>query len=113
MDNRVLPVAISIVLFIALAIISDYSKTAAAITTTMPTKLPLAIWVIWVAENGDRIAIVEFNRGLLVGMFPTVIFVAAAFWGARLGLSLVPMLAASYLAWGGALGLTLLAQKLI
>ncbi len=113
MDNRVTPVIISIILIIVLAILSDYSKTLAAITTTMPTKIPLAIWVIWAAEHGNRKAMTEFNMGLLIGIVPTVLFVAAAWWAARAGWPLVPILGAGYVAWGGALGLLVIAQKLI
>ncbi|PJF39043.1 MAG: hypothetical protein CUN55_15515 [Phototrophicales bacterium] len=112
MDNRILTVGISIILIIAIAILSEYSKTIAAITTTMPTKIPIAIWLIWVSEQGNRQAMVQFNQDMMISLIPTIIFLLATWWAARMGWSLIPMIASGYVAWGSSLGLAFLIGKM-
>ena len=45
--QRVLPVAVSIGIIIAVAVLRQYSKTFAAIAATMPINVPLALWIIY------------------------------------------------------------------
>lgn len=102
-----IPVVISIILIILLAVLSEYSKTIAAITTTMPTKIPLAIWIVYIAEKGNREAITSFNGSMFVGLIATLGFTLAAWVAAKAGWGLIPILATGYVIWAVILGIGL------
>ncbi|MBZ0297449.1 MAG: hypothetical protein K8L99_33125 [Anaerolineae bacterium] len=100
---RVLPVIISIFVIIAVAVLREYSKTFAAIAATMPINVPLALWIAFSAGDVDQTARIAFAQGLLLGIFPTVLFLIVAFLTVRSGWGLVPTIIAGYIAWGAAL----------
>jgi len=102
--QQVLPVAISVLLIVAIALVQAYSKTVAAVTATMPLTIPLALWIVYAANREDHAAITEFTGSLLMGVIATLVFSLALWLAARAGLRLIPMLAAAYLAWATALG---------
>jgi len=101
--RQVMPVVLSILVIIAVAIIRSYSKTLAAVTATMPVNIPLAMWIAYSGEHGDHDAVTQFAGNLVVGLGATVLFTAARWLAARAGLGFVPMLVVSYLTWGGVL----------
>lgn len=105
--QQVLPVVISIVVIVTIALLQAHSKTVAAITATMPLTIPLALWIVYVANRTDRAALTEFTGSLLIGVSATLVFTAALWLAARAGLRLIPMLAIGYAAWAAALGLYL------
>jgi hypothetical protein len=111
--EKIAPVLISIIVIILIAVISEYSKTFAAITATMPLSVPLGLWIVYAAESGDKGKMVEFSSGLLYGIIPTVIFIIATWYAARTGWSIVPIIAFGYSAWGVSLGIMLTARQLI
>lgn len=98
--TRVLPVVVSIIIIIAVAILREYSKTFAAIAATMPINVPLALWIAFSAGDVDQSARVQFAEGLLLGIMPTVLFLIVAWLTVRAGWSLVPTIAAGYVVWG-------------
>jgi hypothetical protein len=97
--QRVLPVIISICIIIAVAILRQYSKSFAAIAATMPINIPLALWIAYNGDHGDRESMVQFAQSLMLGLPPTFVFIVAAWLAARAGLGLVPMLVIGYAAW--------------
>ena len=103
-----LPVLVSILVIISVALLERHSKLVAAVTATMPIKVPLALWVVYAANQGDQGTMQKFSRSLLVGIIPTLGFLIAAYVGARLGLKLVPMLLLGYGVWGVGIGLSFL-----
>lgn len=111
--QRVLPVVVSIFIIIIVALARQYSRTLAAIVATMPINIPLALWVISSGEGGDQKGMVQFIEGLFIGLIPLLGFMGAAYFAARAGWSLVPMLVVGYLAWGVVLGATLIVQALL
>jgi hypothetical protein len=58
--EKIAPVVISVLVIILIAIISEYSKTFAAITATMPLSVPLSLWIVYAAEHGDQGKMTEF-----------------------------------------------------
>ena len=110
---RILPVVISILVIIIVAVISETSKTVAAVTATMPLMVPLSLWVVYAAENGDAAAMSEYTLGLLIGIIPTLIFIIVAWFLARAEWKLAPVIAVSYVAWGLALGSILGLRRLL
>jgi len=55
--NELLPVAISMVVIILVALIQRQSKSVAAVTATMPVTIPLTLWIVYSASKGDRQAV--------------------------------------------------------
>jgi hypothetical protein len=103
--HRIVPVVVSILVIIAVALLQDLSRPLAAITAAMPLGLPLAMWIVYAAEGGDRAAMVEFTGALFLSLPPLLFFALAAWLAARAGWKLIPMLVVSYAAWGVGLGL--------
>jgi hypothetical protein len=101
--RQVMPVVVSIVVIIAVAMVRSYSKTLAAITATMPVNIPLAMWIVYSGENGDHDTVAQFAGSLFAGLGATILFTVVLWLAARAGLGLVPMPVVSYLAWGGVL----------
>ena len=100
----VLPVLLSIVVIILVAVLEKQSKFAAAITATMPIGATLAIWIVYAANSGDQETMKVFTSSLLLGIIPTIGFLFAAWFASRAGLKLGPLLLVGYAVWGGCLG---------
>lgn len=109
----ILPVLLSIVVIVLVAVLEKQSKLAAAITATMPIGASLALWIVFSANDGDQAVMEQFSLGLLVGIVPTIGFIVAAWLSSRAGLNLVPMFVVSFLVWGAVLGLVLILRKFI
>lgn len=97
-----LPVAVSIVVIILVAVIQRYSRTLAAITATMPLNIPLSLWIVSEAAGDDRAGVVSFMDGMLWGILPTVVFVVVAWLAVRAGWKAGPTIAVGYAAWAAA-----------
>jgi uncharacterized membrane protein YwzB len=110
--QRVLPVIVSIAIIIGVAVARQYSRTLAAILATMPINVPLGMWVVYAGADGDPVQMEAFSRGMLIGIFPTVLFIAAVYWAFRAGWTLIPTLILGYVIWGVALGLSFLIRGL-
>lgn len=108
-----LPVLLSIVVIILVAVLEKQSKFAAAITATMPIGATLAIWIVYSANNGDPHTMKDFTAGLLMGIIPTIGFLIAAWFYSRAGLRLLPLLLVGYLTWGVLLGGVIILRKLL
>ena len=111
--RQILPVVISIVTIIAIAVLRAYSKTLTAITATMPLTIPLTLWIVYAADHGNRQSIETFTGSLFLGIGATVIFVVVLYGAARAGLGLIGMLAVSYSAWALVLGSAYLIRSLV
>jgi hypothetical protein len=100
--RQIFPVAISVLVIVSIAVLRAHSKTLAAITTTMPLKIPLAVWIIYSVEGSAPLS--SFTGAVLAGMGATVIFTVVLWLGARAGMGFMPMLGVAYLAWIATLG---------
>ncbi len=105
-SQDILPVLLSIALIIAVAILEKQSRFVASVTAVMPLTAPLALWIVYSSSGGERTATSQFSLGMLLGILPTVAFLAAVWLSARAGLKLVPMILVGYGVW--AVGLALL-----
>ena len=102
--QQVLPVVISILILILIAVLRGYSTTVAALTATMPVMIPLALWIIYAGEDGDTTVTIVFLETMVLGASATLISVIAMWLAARAGWSLASILVACYGAWGVVLG---------
>ncbi len=108
----VVPVIISISVIIIVSLLQRYSKLFAAVTATMPLTIPLALWIVYTAAQGERAQIEEFTRSLVIGVIPTLAFTLALWIGARAELKLIPMLVVGYVVWGVVLFALIAIQRL-
>jgi len=104
--QAVVPVILSITVIILVAILEKQSKLIAALTATMPLAAPLALWIVYSSNTGDKTAISQFSLSLMLGLLPTMAFLVAVWLAARAGMKLVPMILTGYGVW--AIGATIL-----
>ncbi|MBC7249225.1 MAG: hypothetical protein H5T62_02995 [Anaerolineae bacterium] len=112
-SQEIVPLVLSIVVIILVAVLEKHSKLVAAITATMPLTAPLALWIVYSSVGGERAAVTEFSLGLLLGIMPTVAFLAAVWLASRAGLKLGAMILVGYSAWGIVLALIALVRKVL
>src|SRR5215207_3286415 len=105
-SQDIVPVVLSIVVIILVAVLEKQSKLFAALTATMPLAAPLALWIVYSSNAGDKTVISKFSLSLLVGLLPTFAFLITVWLAARAGLKLMPMILTGYGVW--ALGATIL-----
>jgi hypothetical protein len=98
--QEILPVLISVLVIIMIAVVEKQSKTVAALTTVMPLTAPLAIWIVYSSSGGERAAMGEFTFGLIMGLIPTFGFAIAVWLAARAGMKLGPIVLVGYGVWG-------------
>jgi hypothetical protein len=97
--HDVLPIAISVLVILLVAILERHSRVAAALTATMPLTAPLALWIVYNSARGEPAAVSQFSLGLLLGILPTVAFLTVVWIGSRQGLRLLPLLLLGYSTW--------------
>jgi len=98
-SQDILPVGLSIVVIILVAILEKQSKLFAAMLAVMPLAAPLALWIVYSSNAGDRAAVTQFSLGLVLGLVPTFAFLVAVWLAARAGMKLVPMILTGYSVW--------------
>lgn len=112
-SQDVIPVLLSIIVIILVAVLEKQSKLFAALTATMPLTAPLALWIVYSSNAGEKTAVTNFSLSLMLGLLPTLAFLVTVWVAARSGMKLVPMLVTGYSVWGaGALLLYLLRNLL-
>ena len=112
-SQDVVPVLLSSVVIILVAVFEKQSKLFAAITATMPLTVPLALWIVYSSSGGNKEAVSQFTLSLFMGLLPTLAFVITIWLAARSGMKLAPMLITGYGVWSiGALILYLLRNTL-
>ena len=112
-SQDIVPVVLSIVVIVLVAVLEKQSKLFAALTATMPLATPLALWIVYSANAGNKEVVSQFSLSLLLGLFPTLAFLVTVWLAARAGMKLGPMIVTGYSVWGvGALILYLLRNTL-
>ena len=105
-SQDILPVVLSILVIILVAVLEKQSKLFAALAATMPLATPLALWIVYSSNAGDKAAVSQFSLSLLLGIFPTLAFLVTVWLAARSGMKLAPMILTGYGVW--AMGAALL-----
>ena len=109
----ILPVVLSIVVIILVAVFEKQSKLFAALTATMPLTAPLALWIVYSSNAGDKTVVSQFSLSLLLGLLPTFAFLVTIWLAARAGMKLAPTILSGYGVWAvGAILLYLLRNTL-
>jgi hypothetical protein len=105
-SQDIVPVLLSILVIILVAILEKQSKLFAAITATMPLTAPLTLWIVYTSNAGEKTAVTQFSLSLLLALLPSLAFLVTVWLGARAGMKLLPMILSGYGVW--AMGATLL-----
>ena len=109
----ILPVILSIVVIVLVAVFEKQSKLFAALTATMPLTTPLALWIVYASNGGDKTVVSQFSLSLLLGVLPTLAFLITVWLAARAGMKLAPIILTGYSVWAvGAIILYLLRDTL-
>src|SRR5215208_663987 len=112
-SQDILPVLLSIIVIILVAVLEKQSKLFAALTATMPLAAPLALWIVYSSNAGDKSVVSQFSLSLLLGLLPSLAFLVTVWLAARAGMKLVPMILTGYGVWAaGATVLYLLRNTL-
>jgi len=96
----VLPVLVSIIVIVLVAILEKQNKLVAALTATMPIGATLALWIVYSANDGDIATMQKFNLGLLLGIIPSLAFVITTWIAFRSGVKLGGTLLMGFVVWG-------------
>jgi uncharacterized membrane protein (GlpM family) len=97
--DKVIPVLLSIVIIVLVAVVQEKSRTLAAIIATMPLTAPLAMWVVFSSTNGDHIKTSEFVGSMVSGVLATFMFIVACWLALRQRWPLPIVLLAGGAAW--------------
>jgi len=112
-SQDVLPVILSIIVIILVALLEKQSKLFAAITATMPLAAPLALWIVYSSSAGDQEAVSNFTLGMFLGFLPTLAFIITVWLAARAGMKLVPMILSGYGVWALGAGVLYMLRNLL
>lgn len=110
--NKILPVILSILIIIGVAILREYSKSLAAVVATMPINVPLALWIVYAAEGGEAESMTQFAQALFINIWPSMAFLLIVWWAARAGWGILPMLTAGYVGWAVGLGIIFMLRSM-
>ena len=110
-SQDILPVVLSIAVIVLVAVFEKQSKLFAAITATMPLATPLALWIVYSSNAGDKTVMSQFSLSLLLGVLPTVAFLITVWLAARAGMKLGPILLTGYGVWAVGAGLLYLLRN--
>ena len=110
-SQEVLPVIISIIAIILVAVLQKQSKVIAAIVSTTPLRVTFAMWIIYAAVNGDKREMTQFSQSVIFSLIPTFIFAVAAWIASRAGMKLGGILLTGYGSWAIAAGILYLLRK--
>jgi uncharacterized membrane protein (GlpM family) len=97
--QKVLPVLISVLVIVVVAIVQERSRYLGAIIAAMPVAAPLAIWIVYSSSGGDHEQTAFFTLSMVYGIFATMVFVAACWLALRQRWSLPVTLAVGYGVW--------------
>jgi uncharacterized membrane protein (GlpM family) len=82
-SGRVLPVLLSVVIIILVAVVQERSRSLAALIATMPIAAPLAMWIVFSASRGDQRQTADFVASMFLGVFGALFFLLACWFGFR------------------------------
>ena len=97
--EKIIPVLLSVVVIVLVAIVQEKSRFFAAILASMPLSAPLALWIVYSSTAGDHEKTAEFAGSLVVGVLATLVFVIGTWLGLRQRWPLAGALAAGGAGW--------------
>jgi hypothetical protein len=83
--DRVIPVAVSVLVIVVVAIVQERSRYLAATLAAMPLTAPLAMWIVFSASDGDQRQTADFVASMVMGFAASLVFIVACWLGLRQG----------------------------
>ena len=109
--QKVVPVVLSVLVIVLVAVVQERSRWAAAILASMPLSAPLALWIVYSATGGDHEKAAEFAGSMVLGVLATCGFVLGTWWALRRGWPFGWVLGVGTLVWLSCLGGGRLVQR--
>jgi len=81
--ERAVPVVLSVLIIVLVAVVQEHSRHLAAIVAAMPLTAPLAMWIVFSASHGDQQQTADFVGSMIVGFAAGLVFVLACWFGFR------------------------------
>lgn len=97
---RTVPVIVSILIILMVALLRERSRTLAVIFGTMPINLPLTLWITFGGATDNVATVAAFVRSLVLGLVATFLWLAVVWLVVRAGWGLWAAVAGGYAAWG-------------
>jgi uncharacterized membrane protein (GlpM family) len=82
-QERLVPVLVSVLIVVLVAVVQERSRHLAAIVATMPVTAPLAMWIVLSASRGDQRQTADFVGSMVIGAVASLVFVLACWFGFR------------------------------
>jgi hypothetical protein len=98
--EKIAPVALSIAIIIAVAVLREKSPAFSAIAATMPINIPLGMFIVWASSAEKTNTMQNFTNNVFINMWPTMVFSLLVLVAARWGWGLVPSIVFGYIGWG-------------
>jgi uncharacterized membrane protein (GlpM family) len=111
--EKVVPIAVSVVIIVLVALVQERSREVAAIVAVMPITMPLAAWIVFSSSGGDHLETSRFVGSMLSAYLPTVVFVAAFWVGLRQGWPFALTLVAAFAVWAVLVALPHLLRRIL
>lgn len=81
--ERAVPVLLSILIIVLVAVVQEHSRYLGAIFATMPLTAPLAMWIVFSANRGDQRQTADFVASMLIGVAASFVFAVVCWLGFR------------------------------
>ncbi len=109
--EKIVPVAVSVVIIVLVALVQERSRELAAIVAVMPLTVPLAAWIVFSASGGDHQQAARFVGSMFAAYLPTAVFVAALWVGLRQAWPFALTLAGAFAVWAALVALSYLVRR--
>jgi uncharacterized membrane protein (GlpM family) len=95
-------IVFSVLIILAATSVAKKFSSLAGLVAVMPLTGALVLVWVYLDNNGDQGVMVNFAKGALWGMLPSLLFFLVAYLCFRKGFSLPLVLGSSFLVWLGA-----------
>lgn len=81
--ERAVPVVLSVLIIVLVAMVQEHSRHLAAVLATMPLTAPLAMWIVFSASRGDQQQTADFVSSMVFGSIASLVFILVCWFGLR------------------------------
>ena len=80
-QERAVPVVLSVLIIVLVAVVQERSRYLAAVLATMTT--PFAMWIVFSASEGDQRHTADFVGSMVLGSAASLVFILGCWFGLR------------------------------
>ena len=111
-SEKIIPVAVSVVIIVLVAVLQERSREMAAIVAVMPITIPLAVWIVFSGSGGSHHQTADFVRSMFAAYLPTLVFITALWYGFRQAWAFPLVIAVAFAVWAALVALPYLVRRL-